>query len=272
LAAQWPSSVMTASHAAIPLPEQQACFQQGHVTQLPTKAAREAALASEMSCGSFAPHATGSVAGGGVVKAAAARTGSAVASCCEASGSTSPRRRVVAMRKLSVRDASASQLCNGVDNGSGPVTEEEHLVAAGVADPDAGTDGAADVGARWQSLADVPLRLAVARRVLCLLRVRCGSRVAASPGAALEAVRAVEVALYRGAPSRDAYAEETTLQARVAAYVRERCAAARRRAAAAAGVVGAGNVDGGFCEDGDDDPAFCDTATSASVAPLRKSF
>jgi hypothetical protein len=61
---------------------------------------------------------------------------------------------------------------------------------------------AAGSSARWQSVADVPQRLACAKAVMALIRDRCGPHVAQrSSMATLAAVRAVEVHLYRNAPS-----------------------------------------------------------------------
>ncbi len=114
--------------------------------------------------------------------------------------------------------------------------------------PSGGSSRAA-APARWQSLLDVPLRLECARHVMALLqqqanagggagaaawarlRQRLDAQGAASSGGAaasgaepalLGVVRAVEVHLYRAAPSREAYADPLTLQARVAAFVRGR--------------------------------------------------
>lgn len=96
---------------------------------------------------------------------------------------------------------------------------------------------------RWQSVADVPMRLQCAREILVLFCARSAALTGHSNNrqapahtppftqATLAAVRAVEVHLYRTALSREAYMERATLPTRVAQYVRGRAsvlAAARQ--------------------------------------------
>jgi len=88
---------------------------------------------------------------------------------------------------------------------------------------------AAPTGARWQSVADVPLRLECARAIMRLVQQR--GLQSALGDAALSAVRSVEVALYRSAPSRDAYMDLNTLEARMVSLIRQRAAAAAARRA-----------------------------------------
>ncbi len=86
---------------------------------------------------------------------------------------------------------------------------------------------------RWQSVADVPLRLACARDILAMLAARSAAmagRTARAGGggyrtAALAAVRSVEVELYRSARTREEYLDRQTLPTRVAAYIRSRAGA-----------------------------------------------
>eukprot|EP00199_Chlamydomonas_sp_CCMP681_P001751 CAMPEP_0119115458 /NCGR_PEP_ID=MMETSP1180-20130426/51046_1 /TAXON_ID=3052 ORGANISM="Chlamydomonas cf sp, Strain CCMP681" /NCGR_SAMPLE_ID=MMETSP1180 /ASSEMBLY_ACC=CAM_ASM_000741 /LENGTH=374 /DNA_ID=CAMNT_0007104447 /DNA_START=234 /DNA_END=1358 /DNA_ORIENTATION=+ len=77
---------------------------------------------------------------------------------------------------------------------------------------------------RWQSLRDVPKRLTVARSILQLLQARGAAGGGAAGGvlsaAALAAVQAIEVALYRSAPNPEAYFDTNTLSRRVVQAVR----------------------------------------------------
>lgn len=89
---------------------------------------------------------------------------------------------------------------------------------------------------RWQHSADTPSRMCMARRIAAALRVR-GLQAALGPRFA-DTVRLLELMLYRAAPSKDAYLDEATLDARIVQAVRARCAArARAVAATASGAV-----------------------------------
>ncbi|KAJ9526906.1 hypothetical protein QJQ45_017720 [Haematococcus lacustris] len=83
-------------------------------------------------------------------------------------------------------------------------------------------------GTPWQSAADLPCRLGLARAISQVLRVRCPQL---PPPTRLALTRVVELALYCGAPSPPAYLDKGSLQLRVLKAVQERgaAAAARRR-------------------------------------------
>lgn len=83
---------------------------------------------------------------------------------------------------------------------------------------------------RWQNRADLPLRLECARAIMRHLQHHGTSNM--DDRTLLLAVRAVEVALYRAAPSRDVYMDFTTLHARLMALLQQRAAAASARRAA----------------------------------------
>ncbi|KAL6750687.1 hypothetical protein V8C86DRAFT_2801787 [Haematococcus lacustris] len=86
--------------------------------------------------------------------------------------------------------------------------------------------------APWQSLADVPERLNLARAIVQLVQAQ-GLQQVLGP-ATLAAAQAIEVSLYRTAPSRDNYLDRSSLAVRVLQVVRQRVAAARARRAALA--------------------------------------
>jgi hypothetical protein len=122
-----------------------------------------------------------------------------------------------------LNDAAGGEAANpGGDEAAPPRTE---AVAAGVP---AAVQRAADP--RWQSVADVPQRLEVARAIVRLVHARGLQSLLGA--ATLAAARAVEVALYRSAPSRESYLDLATLESRVAAVVRQRASAAAARRAA----------------------------------------
>ncbi|KAJ9527444.1 hypothetical protein QJQ45_025692, partial [Haematococcus lacustris] len=83
-------------------------------------------------------------------------------------------------------------------------------------------------GTPWQSAADLPCRLGLARAISQVLRARCPQL---PPATRLALTRVVELALYCGAPSPSTYLDKGSLQLRVLKAVQERgaAAAARRR-------------------------------------------
>ncbi|KAJ9508747.1 hypothetical protein QJQ45_028053 [Haematococcus lacustris] len=80
----------------------------------------------------------------------------------------------------------------------------------------------------WQSAADLPHRLGIARGITHILQARCPQL---PPPTRLALTRAMEVALYRAAPSPAAYLDASSLPARVLGVLRQRLAAAARRRA-----------------------------------------
>ncbi|KAG1678914.1 hypothetical protein FOA52_003583 [Chlamydomonas sp. UWO 241] len=84
----------------------------------------------------------------------------------------------------------------------------------------------------WQRASDGPARLVVARSVVTMLRAR-GLGALRSCAKSADAVRVLELMLFQGAPSRDAYLDAATLAVRVEHAVESRLATARAACAVA---------------------------------------